>query len=99
MPDRRHLGAIAGLIGPPLFVAAFTIEGWFRPYRAREMFVTELSLGPRGWIQMGNFIATGVLLLLFTSGEATTERERHAACSLLRMISRRARRRSSPTSR
>ena len=45
------------MIGPALFVVTFTIEGCLRPgYRAREMFVSELSLGPRGWIQIANFI-------------------------------------------
>jgi Protein of unknown function (DUF998) len=57
MIERRWLGAIAGRIGPLLFVATFTIAGWLRPgYRAREMFVSELSLGSRGWIQIANFI-------------------------------------------
>jgi hypothetical protein len=71
MIERRWLGAIAGMIGPALFVVTFTIAGWLRPgYRAREMFVSELSLGPRGWIQIANFIVTGVQLLLFARGVA-----------------------------
>jgi hypothetical protein len=57
------------MIGPALFVATFTIEGCLRPgYSPREMFISELSLGPRGWIQIVNFIVTGVLLLIFTRG-------------------------------
>ena len=32
------------------------------------MFVSELSLGPSGWIQMLNFLLTGALLLVFGRG-------------------------------
>jgi hypothetical protein len=78
--ERRSLAAIAGLIGPSLFVATFTIAGWLRPgYRAREMFVSELSLGPRGWIQIANFIITGVLLLLFARGVTAQFRDGKAS--------------------
>jgi len=69
--DRRQLAAWAGMIGPALFVAVFTVEGWLRPgYDPRSMFVSELALGPRGWIQIVNFIVLGVLLLMFTRGVA-----------------------------
>jgi hypothetical protein len=77
---RRRFAAIAGMIGPALFVVTFTIEGWLRPgYRAREMFVSELSLGSRGWIQIANFIVTGVLLLLFARGVAGQFRDGKAS--------------------
>lgn len=67
--DRRQLAAWAGMIGPALFVATFTIEGWLRPgYDARAMFVSELALGQRGWIQAANFIIYGLLFLIFTWG-------------------------------
>ncbi len=76
MNHRLRLAAIAGMIAPLLFVGNFTIEGWLRPgYRAREMFVSELSLGPRGWIQIVNFMLTGVLLLVFTRGVAVGFRD------------------------
>jgi hypothetical protein len=39
------------------------------------MFVSELSLGPRGWIQIVNFIVFGVLFLLFTRGVAAEFKE------------------------
>jgi hypothetical protein len=69
--DRRQRAAWAGMIGPPLFVAIFTLEGWLRPgYHPLGMFVSELSLGPRGWIQIVNFVVFGVLLLVFTRGVA-----------------------------
>jgi hypothetical protein len=59
------------MIGPTLFVAIFTLEGWLRPgYQPLGMFVSELALGPRGWIQAVNFVAFGVLFLVFARGVA-----------------------------
>ncbi len=69
--DRRQLAAWAGKIGPVLFVAVFTLEGWLRPgFNQAGMYVSELSLGPRGWIQILNFIIFGALTLLFTRSVA-----------------------------
>jgi hypothetical membrane protein len=68
---QRRLAAWVGIIGPTLFVAIFTIEGWLRPgYEPLKMYVSELSLGARGWIQIVNFIVLGVLLFVFTRGVA-----------------------------
>lgn len=59
------------MAGSLLFVAVFTIEGFVRPgYDPLSMYVSELSLGPRGWIQISNFVASGVLLLAFAWGVA-----------------------------
>jgi hypothetical protein len=69
--NSRQLGVWAGMIGPTLFVSIFTLEGWLRPgYTPLGMFVSALSLGPRGWIQMVNFVVFGVLLLVFTRSVA-----------------------------
>jgi len=69
--DRRRLAALAGMIGPVLFVATFTIEGWLRPgYDAVAMYISELSLGSRGWVQITNFVVFGALLLAFARGVA-----------------------------
>ncbi len=69
--DRRRLAAWAGLLGPMLFVALFTLEGWLRPgYDPRSMYVSELALGPRGWLQTANFLVYGALLLVFAYGVA-----------------------------
>jgi hypothetical membrane protein len=66
---QRRLGAWAGIIAPPLFVGVFTIEGWLRPgYEPLSTYISTLSLGPRGWIQITNFVILGVLLLLFALG-------------------------------
>jgi uncharacterized protein DUF998 len=69
--DRPQFAAWAGIIGATLFVLIFTLEGWDRPgYRPLEMYVSALSLGPRGWIQILNFIVFGVLLFVFSRGVA-----------------------------
>jgi hypothetical protein len=61
----------AGMIGPVLFVAIFTLEGWLRPgYEPLSMYVSALSLGPRGWIQIVNFTVFGTLMLVFTRAVA-----------------------------
>jgi hypothetical membrane protein len=68
---RRRIGGWAGVIGPTLFVAIFTIEGWLRPgYQPTRMFVSALSLGPRGWIQIVSFLICGTSFLLFARGLA-----------------------------
>ena len=68
-----RLGAWAGVIGSVLFVAVFTIEGQLRPgYEPASMYISALSLGPRGWIQMANFMAVGLLILLFARAVAAT---------------------------
>lgn len=69
MRDRRF--ALAGMIAPVLFVVVFTVEGWLRPgYHPMTMFVSELSLGPRGWVQITNFVLTGALIVIFGRGLA-----------------------------
>ncbi len=69
--NRRQLSAWAGMIGATLFVLIFTLEGWYRPgYKPLEMYVSALSLGSRGWIQILNFIVFGVLLFVFSRGVA-----------------------------
>lgn len=69
---RTGLAAVAGMIGSVLFVSVFTIGGWLTPgYSPTGMFVSELSLGPGGWVQILNFVLTGALMLLFGVGLAT----------------------------
>jgi hypothetical protein len=67
----RDAALLAGMLGPALFIATFTLEGLLRPgYDPRRMFVSELALGPRGWIQAVNFWVIGLLLLAFSTGLA-----------------------------
>jgi hypothetical protein len=59
------------MAGAVLFVSVFTVYGWLYPgYSWAGMFVSELSLGPWGWVQILNFVLTGILLLLFGLGLA-----------------------------
>lgn len=78
--NRRRLAAWAGMVGPALFVTVFMLEGWLRAgYDPRSMFVSELALGPRGWIQAANFFTLGALLLVFASGVAAEFRDGKAS--------------------
>jgi hypothetical protein len=70
---------LGGLIGPSLFILVFLIEGAFRPgYSAWHHYVSSLSTGPGGWIQVLNFVQCGLgalgfavaLRLLFRGGKA-----------------------------
>lgn len=68
------------MIGPILFVAIFLIEGWLRPgYDPIHMFVSELALGARGWIQIANFLVYGMLFLIFARGVAAAFATRPAS--------------------
>ena len=69
--NHRRVTALAGVVGPAVFVATFTAEGLLRRgYDPLRMYISALSLGPRGWIQIANFIVLGVLLFVFTRGVA-----------------------------
>ena len=59
------------MVGAVVFVAVFTVYGWLYPgYSWTSMFVSELSLGPYGWVQILNFVLTGALILVFGRGLA-----------------------------
>ena len=63
------LAALAGTVGPVLFFGVLLIEGAVRPgYRPLRDTISELSLGPRGWIQTANFLVFGILFLVFARG-------------------------------
>jgi hypothetical protein len=68
---RVELAAVAGMIGAVLFVSVFSVYGWLYPgYSPTRMFVSELSRGTYGWIQILNFVLTGALVLAFGRGLA-----------------------------
>lgn len=57
---------VAGLGAPVVFVGTFTVAGWLRPgYDPVSMFVSELSIGPGGWVQQAGFVVSGALVVLF----------------------------------
>jgi hypothetical membrane protein len=58
-----------GVIGPLGFIVVFLIEGGIRPdYSALNNFVSLLSLGEHGWMQITNFVICGVLVFCFAVG-------------------------------
>ncbi len=60
---------LCGAIACPLFVFVFLIEGATRSgYNPLCHPISSLSIGSLGWIQVANFIITGLLLLAFTIG-------------------------------
>jgi hypothetical protein len=53
------------------YLCVFTVDGWLRPgYDAASMFISELSLGPWGWVQIVNFMIFGLALLVFATSVA-----------------------------
>ncbi len=68
LPSQPTLLLACGLAAPILFVATFLVEGATRPgYNAWTDYVSELSLGIDGWMQVADFIASGWLLLAFST--------------------------------
>jgi hypothetical membrane protein len=62
-----RLLAWGGIIGPILFVAAFTIAGALRPgYSPISQAISALGTGPDGWQEDIPAIILGLLLLAFT---------------------------------
>ena len=61
--------AAAGMIAAVAFVAVFSIDGWQRVgYDPQSMFISELSLGAHGWVQIVSFLVTGALVIVFGRG-------------------------------
>lgn len=58
-----------GAVGCVLFIVAFLIEGAIRSdYNALRYPISSLSIGALGWMQVANFIITGLLILGFALG-------------------------------
>ncbi|TXK43272.1 DUF998 domain-containing protein [Nonomuraea sp. C10] len=58
-------GALAGVLFPVVsFAQAFTREGFDLPQHA----LSSLTLGDLGWLQIANFMVTGLLAVLFAAG-------------------------------
>jgi hypothetical membrane protein len=60
---------LCGVVGPPIFVATFLVEGATRPgYSPWRNYVSSLATGDGGWVQIVNFILWGALALAFAIG-------------------------------
>lgn len=69
--NKQQIYAWAGMVGVALFVLTVILEGWYRPdYKPLQMAISELALGPRGWIGISINIIYGLLLLVFSRGIA-----------------------------
>jgi hypothetical protein len=63
-----------------MFLAVLLVEGAVRPgYDPLRGTISELSLGPRGWIQTANFLVFGILFLIFARGLRAGLRDSGAA--------------------
>ena len=59
------------LVCSPLYFGVVVLEGLLRPdFHATTMFISELALGSRGFVQIANFIVFGLSILLFAMGVA-----------------------------
>jgi hypothetical membrane protein len=60
---------MCGAVGGFGFIAVFLIAGALRPgYSPLYQPVSSLSLGPTGWVQVTNFVVTGLLMPPFAYG-------------------------------
>jgi hypothetical membrane protein len=83
----RQLAAWAGLIGPILFIAVFTVEGLLRPgYNPVSTYISDLSIGPRGVIQITNFFIFGLLFFIFSYGLSLEFRTRNLSLNGPRIL-------------
>ncbi len=73
-PVARWL-ALAGVVGPPLFVAVFTLAGFLRPgYSPIHQTVSDLGVGSNGWLVDVSCVIIGLLLSGFAVGFALSLR-------------------------
>lgn len=64
IPRLTRLLLAGGVVGPLLFIIVFLIEGATRPgYSPWRNYVSQLSTGEGGWVQIANFIMCGLLTL------------------------------------
>jgi hypothetical membrane protein len=59
-----------GAVGPPSFVAVFLVEGLLGVpgYNPLRHPVSSFALGSLGWVQIANFLVTGMLVVAFAFG-------------------------------
>jgi hypothetical membrane protein len=68
-PLALRLLLASGAVGPLLFIVVFLVEGATRPdYNPLRHFVSSLSLGDRGWVQIASFVICGTLVTCFAVG-------------------------------
>jgi hypothetical membrane protein len=76
-----------GAAGPILFLAIATLAGLLDPgYDLRTQTVSELALGPHGWLQTANFFAFGLSIIAFAVGLYRSLRRGWRVGTLLLMV-------------
>jgi hypothetical membrane protein len=74
-PADRWL-ALAGVVGPILYVAVFTLAGFLRPgYSPIHQAISNLGVGSNGWLLDGSSVINGLLLIVFAVGFALSMRQ------------------------
>lgn len=74
------IGALMGAVAPVLFVLTFTVDGALRAgYDPWSMFVSELSIGPVGWVQRVNFGICGTLIMIYAGSVSRAVRSGRGA--------------------
>jgi len=60
---------LCGVVGPPIFIVTFLIEGATRTgYSWYRNYVSSLATGDGGWVQIANFLVWGALAIAFAIG-------------------------------
>jgi len=61
--------ALAGTLGPIVFLTVLTLAGLMRPgYDPVARYTSDLAVGETSWLQTANFIVFGCLVILFAAG-------------------------------
>jgi hypothetical membrane protein len=61
--------ALAGVIAPIFLVVAFTVAGILRPgYSPIRQAISDLGVGPNGWLMDSSAVINGLLLIAFAAG-------------------------------
>jgi hypothetical membrane protein len=73
--QQRNLTArwlmLAGVVGPILFVGVFTLAGFLSPdYSPIHQAISDLGVGPNGWLLDVSLVINGLLLIGFAVGFA-----------------------------
>jgi hypothetical membrane protein len=72
----RWLALIGGVINPIAFVLAYTVAGLLRPgYSPIHQAISDLGVGPNGWLHDTIAVLHGLLLIAFAVGFALSMRQ------------------------
>jgi len=65
----KKIAPWAGMLGPALFTLSFILNGHLQAgYNPVQRYISELSIGPLGWIQITGFLLLGLCIVLFSLG-------------------------------